>query len=224
MRRIAGFVQIDHRVGLADEPNAWLTQELASHRLGSSFPTIWAEAAVDARLVLDQAAAIRDAFRTVGDVAHFCSDRPHLAPPWAQGDAAHSGTPASLSEAETSQTLARLGREILGPGFALAPPTETFGLRIARAEVGGFRHGAYVEANVSSTLAVIVIFALPSHVFSAASSTRMRGAPSGGHTGRVLRRRPPGAAAAETRRTDRYRHPQRRAGRALGKPPSEPVA
>ena len=166
VRRIAGFVQIDHHVALAAEPNAWLTQELASHRLGSSFPTIWAEAAVDARLVLDQAVAIRAAFRTVGDVAHFCSDRPHLAPTWALGDAAPSATSASLSEAETSQALARLGCEIFAPSFSLAPPTESFDLWIGHAEVGGFRHGAYVEANVSSTLAVVVTFALPSKVFS----------------------------------------------------------
>jgi hypothetical protein len=166
VRRISGFVQIDHHIGLAAEPNAWLTQELASHYLGSSYPTIWAEAAVDARLVLDQAVAIRVAFRTVDDVAHFCSDRPHLAPPWAQGDASPSATPASLSEAETLQALARLGREILGRRFALAPPTESFDLWIGHAEVGGFRHGAYVEANVSSTLAVVVTFALPSKVFS----------------------------------------------------------
>ncbi len=109
---------------------------------------------------------MRAAFRTVGDVAHFCSDQPHLAPPWAQDDAAPSAKPASLSEAEASQALARLGREILGPCFALAPATESFDLWIGHAEVGGFRHGAYVEANVSSTLADVVTFALPSKVFS----------------------------------------------------------
>lgn len=167
VRRIGGHVQIDHHVALAAEANAWLTQALASHHLGSSFPTLWAEASVDARLVLDQAVAIRTAFRTVGDVAHFCSDRPHLAPPWAlRGAAPGAALAASLSEAETSQALAQLGRGILGPCFALAPPTESFDLWIGHAEVGGFRHGAYLEANLSSTLAVVVTFALPSKVFS----------------------------------------------------------
>ena len=166
VRRLAGFVQVDHHVSLAAEPMAWLTQELASHHLGSPFPTLWAEAAVDARLVLDQAAALCAAFRTVGDVAHFCSDRPHLTPPWAQGVAANSATPACLSEAEALQALARLGRDVLAPCFALAPATETFELWIGQAEVGGFRHGAYVQPNVSRTLAVVTIFALPSKVFS----------------------------------------------------------
>jgi hypothetical protein len=72
-------------------------------------------------LVLDQALAIRDPFRTEDDLAHFCSDRPHLAPPQARGHAAIAGTPNSLSETEASPVLARLGREIRGPSFALAP-------------------------------------------------------------------------------------------------------
>ena len=30
VRRMAGFVQLHHHIALADEPNAWLTEELAS--------------------------------------------------------------------------------------------------------------------------------------------------------------------------------------------------
>lgn len=166
VRRMAGFVQLHHHIALADEPNAWLTEELASHRLGSPYPRIWATASLDAGLVLDQALAIRDAFRTARDVAHFCSDRPHLAPLGALGPSVPAGSPASLSAAETSHALAKLGRDILGPTFHLAPRTETFELWIGNAEVGGFRSGAYLEANLSCTMAVVVTFALPSQVFS----------------------------------------------------------
>lgn len=45
------------------------------------------------------------------------------------------------------------------------PPTESFDLWAGRADVGGFRHGAYVQADLSCTMAVVMIFALPSKVF-----------------------------------------------------------
>jgi hypothetical protein len=54
----------------------------------------------------------------------------------------------------------------LGPWFDLLPPTEAFDLWVARAEHGGFRHGAYLEANAGRTQAVVVVFALPASVFA----------------------------------------------------------
>jgi hypothetical protein len=166
VRRMQGFVQMHHHIGLASETTDWLTEELASHGHGSGYPRIWSAAAVDVGLVLAQVNALRDAFRHVADVAHFCADEPDRAPPWAQGAAAHAAALSSLSAAECQQALAQVGQALLAPNFNLLPPTETFDLWVARAEHGGFRHGAYLEANPGRTHAVVVVFALPASVFA----------------------------------------------------------
>lgn len=166
VRLLPGFVQMHHHIGLAGEPTDWHTEELASHGHGSGYPRIWSAAAVDVGLVLAQVTALRDAFRGVADVAHFCADEPDSAPSWAQANAAVSVAASSLSAAECRQALRHGGHALLGPGFDLLPPTETFDLWAARAEHGGFRHGAYLEANAGRTQAVVVVFALPAVVFA----------------------------------------------------------
>jgi hypothetical protein len=66
----------------------------------------------------------------------------------------------SLSAAETSSVLQRLSREILSEGFSRVESQGDFELWSANREVEDFRHGVYLEANCSCTVAAFVIFAL----------------------------------------------------------------
>lgn len=166
VRRLSGFVELLHQVSAKGHAEMMLSEELASHGHNSPYPRIWSATSIDPSLVLDQVSAIIHTFQTLNDVAHFYSDRPHARTDATLGHAASPAKAHSLSAADACRELMRLAREILGQGFSLVRQNDEFELWVSNEEVEGFRHCAYVEANYSCTLAVVVYFALPAGVIA----------------------------------------------------------
>jgi hypothetical protein len=98
--RLAGFVSIDHTICPKGSVQRILTEELASHHHGSPCPRIWASQSVDPGLVLEQSAAIVDAFQALDDVTHYDADRPDVRPEALVGHAPSAGPMRSLSAAD----------------------------------------------------------------------------------------------------------------------------
>lgn len=161
VRRLPDTIQIHHRVASHATTALALTEEISSHGHNSPYPRIWSASSIDPTLVLEQVGAIYRSFQTRDDLAHFFSDRGHpehgLIPP----DAPVAIGLNSMSAAESSQALGRLAHELLGGDFSLVPRRADFELWASKQDIEGFRHCAYVDANQSSTLAVVVTFALP---------------------------------------------------------------
>lgn len=172
VRRLPGTVQIHHHVHLRGRAVPALTEELASHRLGTEYPVIWSAAAVDAGLLMAQVLAIHRVFRTRHDLAHHFADRepPHPDAGLSDAGGGADGPASSLTAAQAAAILQRLARELLDGDFALVPSGDDYEIWASRQAIDGFHHCAYVEANTSATLATIVGFALP----AAAIDDRLR--------------------------------------------------
>ena len=177
VRGLSGSIQIHHHVSLKEQTQPLLSEELASHGHHSTYPRIWSAASVDERLVLDQVTAICRSFQTRQDLVHFFYDRYQRSDGLGLPGALPPAPINSLSAAESARVLQRLAREMLNEDFSLVPREADLELWSHKGEVEGYRHCVYLEANYSSTLAVLVTFALPAKLiasgFGGESALRM---------------------------------------------------
>ena len=166
VRGLTGSIQIHHHVSLKGQTRPLLSEELASHGHNSTFPRIWSAESVDERLVLDQVTAIYRSFQTRQDLVHFFSDRYQRSDELTLPDTLPPAPLNCLSAAESASVLQRLAREMLNEDFSLVPREAEFEIWWYKKEVDGYRHCVYLEPNYSSTLAVLVTFALPAQAIA----------------------------------------------------------
>jgi len=164
VRRLAGCVQIHHRVATKEQPPLSVEQEVASYGLGSAYPRIWSSAAVDGALVLEQVSAVCRVFRCRSDLAHFTSEGDSPSTEVGRPDATPIDRARALSRTEAARVLEQLATETLGQAFSRVPRFNRFALWSSHAETEGYRHLAYMDANETRTLAHVVLLALPSNV------------------------------------------------------------
>ena len=169
-RRLKGRVDVIHSIYdataapiSASARSALLEERLQGFR--KPYPTSWSVESFDPALAAKQSAAIVSTFASLGDVAHYCSDRPH-APDFAShaSPRVNDALPfhRSLSNAGLDALLHRLSLAIFSEGFQPAPRLGP-GIWARDLDVGGFRHCAVLAANNTATLAWIDYFSLASN-------------------------------------------------------------